>query len=147
MACTPRSESGISSDAYLRKMLRRRWRAAFIAGGSKTCNVYRYQVTSAGTPPAGLPPGYALDAGLTALETVVSQTGRYEGEGSARRFVPFREGTLEFGFVDFPTAGGVAAGTILLSDFVEYDGRFWQVVAIRNDIAVLSYATAELYGR
>lgn len=152
MSCTPRCESGISSDVYFRKLLRRQWRAAWIIGGQATCDVWRYTGTSAGDPPAGVPPGYSLDAGLTAVPVVVNLNGRYEPGAHGSAFTRFREGEVEFGFVDLPSAGGVAAGVVQLSDFVYWDGRVWgcdpnQGGYARNDAGVRSYLRAQLWSR
>lgn len=150
VSCPPRCVGGISNNAVFTHALRRRWRHAFIAGGSRVASILRYTRGAAGDRAAGVPPNYTLDAALASLDVTVSQLGRFEGSGGDRRFVRTREGSLQFGFMDLPTSGGVDAGLVQLTDLIQFDDgvvRLWKPTTVRNDVGVLSYADCDLWQR
>jgi hypothetical protein len=146
----PEPRAGIQSNKYLRKILRQGWRTHHVADNNPTASIIRASTTTnAGKPSAGVSPTIsAVSSTLANLAVAVSYPGNYDAEYRPPDFVPLRENERIFSFLDIPTAGGVAAGTIQLSDYISFEGRTWKPTKVENDLQVgLSHARCELYGR
>jgi hypothetical protein len=146
----PEPAAGLQNNKYLRKILRRGWKTHHVADNRPTASIIRSAAapTSAGQPSAGVPPTFAAVAGLADLNVACSYPGNYDAQSRPPDFVPLRENERIFSFLDIPAAGSVAAGTIQMTDWILFEGRYWKPTVVENDLQVgLSHAKCVLWGR
>jgi hypothetical protein len=146
----PEPHAGIQGTTYYRKLLRQQWRTEHVACGSPTASIIRNSATptSAGRPAAGLAPTYTAESGLSDLNVAVEARGIYDVQNRTPDFVGLRENERIFHFMDVPATSGVAAGTLLASDTISFEGRRWAIKSVENDtLTGLSSCRAELVVR
>lgn len=119
--------SGIPSNAGAVYQLRLMFATWFVLEASRTCDLLRYTETG-GNIVAGVAPVPTLVTGLSGIQCVVSQPGQFVESPRTETGPQLKEGEREFGFIDLPATGGVAASTLHELDRILFEGYEWQVV-------------------
>jgi hypothetical protein len=140
--------SAVHIGSYKRKICRRCWKTYHVQLNRPTADILRYTESAPGVSHLGIAPTVAAVAGLSALPCTVDNPGQYQSEMRRPDFQELKEHERLFAFLDIPTAGGVAALTIQLSDWVVFESKKWKPLKIENDLYVgISWAKCELYER
>lgn len=119
--------AGIPSNAAAVYQLRLLFATWFVLEASRTCDLLRYTETG-GNLVGGVPPVPTLVTGLSGLQCVVSQPGQFLEAPRTATGPQLKEGEREFGFIDLPSAGGIAASTLHHLDRIWFESEEWEVV-------------------
>lgn len=93
----------------------------------RTVDILRRQVSAAGDPSSGISPTWSAVAGLSGLTAYVYRPHEWTAREEAQ--IELREGDRIVVVADVPTAGGIAADTILRTDRVRFDDALFGTTA------------------
>ena len=144
---------GLGSQALKTHLQRRAQRTLEEAQYDQVATVLRYRVTVAGSPEIGIAPTVAEALPVDVLENLacsVSEIGQEEGREREPGLTAIWANPLRFAFRDIPATPDpvVAAGRLLLSDFLLYAGEKYRIHQVGgSDPSSIAWCVASLWQR